>query len=134
MQRNYDKTALAIVLACNSQTDRGTSFSSLSFPSSKFPISSYISTSQLFASSALLARRVLSFSYKFTCPRGNVEGIRQDKTVHRWKWNCSKSRSRIKIIYTTFTAATLAACAYIDLLYTTQFSMQFLVNGQQLHT
>lgn len=58
--------------------------------------------------------RSLSFSlccpYEFTCPRGNVEGARPgDKTARRQKWRKlrahARSRSRIKIIYTTFTGA-----------------------------
>lgn len=55
---------------------------------------------------ALLTRDAscLSFPYKFTCPRGNVEGARREiKLYNQRKSNCAKSRSRIKIIYTILT-------------------------------
>lgn len=69
---------LAVVLACDSQTDRGTFFTFSALEVSDFILHKYEPIIRQFG-----VIGVLSFPYKFTCPRGNVEGAWQDKTVHR---------------------------------------------------
>lgn len=98
------------------------------FPSSKFPISSYI----LYKYESIIRQfGVIGATRPSSLFRTNLHVLGEMSKEHgkikryNGRSGTARSRSRIKIIYMTFARR----LSRIDLLRTTQFSMQFLANG-----